>query len=227
MILDKLRNLENSHGTLYVGVRPGERIVTGNIVQDMKQYFIIKRPKNIKDIEHLEREDLVIETAGEHNNLIRKEEYHNKHNIVYMALDFAIAKCLFHYLIKTGPVNGAVNSITRNNERWTRYLFRQFIAGLKKIHEASIAHLDLKIDNVLVDIVDVDGMWQPSIKIADFGMSQFDLHKVEADHGSVYTAPEILDGLRPYDGEKADVFASAFILLAIFAIENFSSNGKE
>jgi hypothetical protein len=99
LILDKLRNLENSHGTLYMGVRPGERIVTGNIVQDMKQYFIIKRPKNITDEEQLEREHQVIETAGEHNNLIRKEEYHTERNIVYMALDFAIAKSLFHYLI--------------------------------------------------------------------------------------------------------------------------------
>jgi len=70
-------------------------------------------------------------------------------------------------------------------------------------------------------------MWQPIIKIADFGMSQIDLHDVNAKHGLVYRAPEILDGVRPYDGEKADVFASAFILLAIFAIDNFSSNGRE
>jgi len=153
--------------------------------------------------------------------LIRKEEYHTEHNIVYLALDFAIAKSLYHYLATMGVREGAVNTITRNNERWSRYLFSQFIAGLKKIHEANIAHLDLKIDNVLVDIVDVDGMWEPRIKIADFGMSQFDLHNVTAKHGLVYRAPEILDGLRPYDGEKADVFASAFILLAIFAINNF------
>jgi serine/threonine protein kinase len=125
--------------------------------------------------------------------LIRKEEYHSEHNIVYLALDFAIAKSLFYYLAETGVRVGEVNTITRNNEPWTRYLFRQFIAGLQKIHEADIAHLDLKIDNVLVDIVAVDGMWQPVIKIADFGMSQNNLHVVDADHGSVYRAPEILD----------------------------------
>ena len=159
--------------------------------------------------------------------MIRKEEYHTEDNIVYLALDFAIAKSLYHYLATMGAREGAVNTITRNNEPWTRYLFRQFIAGLQKIHEADIAHLDLKIDNVLVDIVAVDGMWQPVIKIADFGMSQFDLHHVNAVHGRIYRAPEILDGARTYDGEKADVFASAFILLAIFAIDSFSSNGKE
>jgi serine/threonine protein kinase len=70
-------------------------------------------------------------------------------------------------------------------------------------------------------------MWELVIKIADFGMSQFELHNVTAKHGLVYRAPEILDGASTYDGEKADVFASAFILLAIFAIDSFSSSAKE
>jgi hypothetical protein len=66
LILDKLRGLVNSHGTLHVGVKPGERKVTDNIVQDMKQYFIIKKPKeignalDIKDVGQLEREYQVI-----------------------------------------------------------------------------------------------------------------------------------------------------------------------
>ena len=79
-----------------MGVKPGERIVTDNIVKDMKQYFIIKIPKalnDIEDIKQLEREYQVIMAAGEHINLIRKEEYHTEHNIFYMALDFAIATC--------------------------------------------------------------------------------------------------------------------------------------
>ena len=62
-----------------MGVRPGERIVTGNIVNDLKQYFIIKMPKaidEIEDIKQLEREYQVIMAAGDHINLIRKEEYH-------------------------------------------------------------------------------------------------------------------------------------------------------
>jgi hypothetical protein len=58
------------------------------------------------------------------------EEYHTEHNIFYLALDFAIAKSLYHYLTKTGELDGTVNSITRNNEPWTRYFFRQFMAGL-------------------------------------------------------------------------------------------------
>ena len=44
-ILDNLRGLVNAHGTLHVGVRPGNTIPRGLIAQDMKQYYIIKKPK--------------------------------------------------------------------------------------------------------------------------------------------------------------------------------------
>jgi hypothetical protein len=131
MILNKLRGINNDDGNLYVGVRPFSRAVIENIVHVMKQYFIIKMPKdNFEDVNQLEKEYMVITAIGEHINLIRKEEYHAVHNIVYLALDFAIAKSLYHYLAAMGTREGAANTITRNNERWTRYLFRQFIAGL-------------------------------------------------------------------------------------------------
>ena len=66
--------------------------------------------------------------VGEHPNLIRKEEYLPR---IYMALDFAIAKCLFNYLARIGVriENGkqVEHVISKNNEPWTRYYFRQFI----------------------------------------------------------------------------------------------------
>ena len=137
LILDIFRHLLNSHASISVGVRPGPRTDTGNIVKDMKQYFIIKKPKQIdealeiEDVRQLEREYQVIRDTKEHNNLIRMEEYHPpKNNIVYLALDFAIAKSLFHYITTMGVRENTENTISRNNEPWSRYLFRQFIAGL-------------------------------------------------------------------------------------------------
>ena len=61
--------------------------------------------------------------------------------------------------------------MVRGNERWVRYLFSQFISGLKKIHDKDIAHLDIKIDNVLLDIVEENGIKDLRLKIADFGIS--------------------------------------------------------
>jgi hypothetical protein len=62
LILDILRGIMRSHGTFHLGVRPGKRTVTENIVRDMKQYFIIKTPKEIQnsldntEVAQLERE---------------------------------------------------------------------------------------------------------------------------------------------------------------------------
>jgi serine/threonine protein kinase len=51
----------NGFETLHVGVRPGKRIVTENIVHDMKQYFIIMKPIINADFDRLERNYQAIE----------------------------------------------------------------------------------------------------------------------------------------------------------------------
>lgn len=111
----------------------------------------------------------------------------------------------------------------KGSEEWARYLFLQIIAGLKKIHDKNIAHLDIKIENVLVDI---DSNWLPRIKIAGFELSQANHHEVKTPYGRSNRVPELRgDDYCPYDGEKADVFASALILLAIYANDNFKTRG--
>ena len=108
LLLDDVKGLYNTRRYKNFCVRPGERKITENIVRDMKQYFIIKRPKwkeNIlekTEVEQLEREYHAIKAIGEHINLIRIEEYHNEDNIVYLAFEFAIATSLYHYLAIMG-----------------------------------------------------------------------------------------------------------------------------
>jgi serine/threonine protein kinase len=111
----------------------------------------------------------------------------------------------------------------RGSEEWARFLFLQFIAGLKKIHAKNIAHLNINKDIVLVDI---DDNWQPCIKISGFELSQRNHLEVRTPYGEKVRAPELRgDDYCPYDGEKADVFASALILLAIYASDNFKTRG--
>ena len=72
-------------------------------------------------------------------------------------------------------------------------------------------------------MIEFKEMMQITIKIVDLGLYQGDLHNVTRKLDSHYNvAPEILDGMSPYDGEKADVFASAFILLALYSANSFS-----
>jgi serine/threonine protein kinase len=67
----------------------------------------------------------------------------------------------------------------RDIENFARYLFRQFIAGLKEIHNSGCAHLDIKIQNVFVDLQEhIDGMWVPCIQIAGLGKTTKDYLKV-------------------------------------------------
>jgi serine/threonine protein kinase len=83
------------------------------------------------------------------------------------------------------------------------------------------SHLDIKCENILVDHNLV-------AKLGDFDFCQIYAKGISMVTGSEFhKAPEICYRKFPYDGEKADVFASAFILLAIFALDNFSSNGRE
>jgi serine/threonine protein kinase len=51
------------------------------------------------------------------------------------------------------------------NPEVCRYILRQILEGLTYIHNAGIAHRDLKLENCFVDANDV-------IKIGDFGMQK-------------------------------------------------------
>ena len=37
------------------------------------------------------------------------------------------------------------------SENWVRYWFRQMLEGLKHIHSKGYAHLDLKVESILID----------------------------------------------------------------------------
>ena len=68
-------------------------------------------------------------------------------------------------------------------------------------------------------------------KIGDFGFAQ-DKFPIYEDLGSrIYRAPEICKKHFPYDGEKADVFALAFVLFAmrmkLFPVETEDKNKNE
>lgn len=91
--------------------------------------------------------------------------------------------------------------------------FRQIALGTHYLHRNNIAHLDLSLENVLLDKYD-------NAKICDFGMAR-NLNNVHVSDASdrpgkiCYMAPEILAG-QPYDPKKADVFSlgvDLFLLL--------------
>jgi serine/threonine protein kinase len=112
-------------------------------------------------------------------------------------------------------------NIVRGSEKWSRFFFRQFMSGLQQIHNKGYAHLDIKIDNVLLDIEEKpNGHLDIVVKIADFGMSEPDSNKITTRRGSCYIPPEVFER-KSYSGIKSDVWSSSFVLLALYTYDWF------
>jgi serine/threonine protein kinase len=124
----------------------------------------------------------------------------------------------WHYLVLETASNGTLlqhlNHRHSHNHKFTerdaRRIFRQLLAGVRYLHdELQIAHLDLKLENVMIDSTS-------KVKIIDFGQSRpiVSLPKYGMRCGSPpYCAPEMLIG-RPLT-TAVDVWSMGVILFAL------------
>lgn len=90
-----------------------------------------------------------------------------------------------------------------------RFLFRQLVEAIKYMHQRSVVHRDLKIENILYDE-------DLQLKVADFGFSTYKgIQQLESYRGTMtYMAPEIKEG-KQYDGRQADIFSAGVILFIV------------
>lgn len=92
-----------------------------------------------------------------------------------------------------------------------RFYFRQLLEGLLYMHKKSIAHRDIKLENILLDK-------ECNLKIADLGFASKYNPEERLLRDSLgtegYISPEKLK-YQPYDPEKADVFAAAITLFCM------------
>jgi hypothetical protein len=92
-------------------------------------------------------------------------------------------------------------------EKAARKFTRQMVSAIDYCHQNSIAHRDLKIENMLVDL-------NGNIKILDFGLSNYfnPEDSLKTFCGSLYfAAPELLMG-RAYIGPEVDVWALGVVI---------------
>lgn len=91
------------------------------------------------------------------------------------------------------------------DEKLVRTYFRQLIEGIEYLHSNNVAHLDLKLENLLLGK-------DFKLKIADFDLSHVRGDPKINTRGTVYyRAPELLDQ-KCVDVEAADVYAAGIIL---------------
>ena len=96
----------------------------------------------------------------------------------------------------------------------------QLLNSAEYLKEQKVAHLDLKLENILVDK-------DMNVKITDFGFSSYQDKRLECYGGTQsYMAPEIIE-LKAFDGHKADIFSLGVILfISVMGVFPFKAAKK-
>ena len=185
-----------------------------DINDNNKEYalkVLIKEKINEKNIEDFRKEIEILQQFTHINNkyLPKLYYYYNpppntlKRN--YLVIDLAKRGNLFYYV---------ENGIFKIYKNFAKIIFKKIVQGIKNCHESNICHLDIKIENILLD-----ENYEPII--VDFGYSK--KIKNEKDEkipikgfiGTKYSmCPQIILD-ESYFGDEADIFSLGTVLFLI------------
>jgi len=134
-----------------------------------------------------------------HPNIISlKEVYEEDPKKLYLVMELVTGGELFNKIVEIGSYS----------ENTAKRLVKQMMSAVKHLHDQSIAHRDLKPNNLLLEAPNVD-----VIKIADFGLSKIlspDSMMQTACGTPIYVAPEVLKG-EGYDKE-VDIWSIGVVM---------------
>lgn len=124
-------------------------------------------------------------------------------------LDFQYSASTFFLVFAYIPGVQLYDLVARSplDERHARAIFQQILSAVEYAHRHSIAHRDLKIENILIDE-------HGRAHLIDFGLANFCTRRglMSTFCGSLYfAAPELLRGQR-YHGLAADVWSLGVVL---------------
>jgi len=106
------------------------------------------------------------------------------------------------------------------SESAAKDMFLQILEGLTHVHSKGIAHRDLKLDNLMIDVLG-------RVKIIDFGLCKTGgAEECDGRIGSrEYCAPEVFQTKQSYNGYMADVWSTGVVLFTLlFGCFPFTSN---
>jgi serine/threonine protein kinase len=158
------------------------------------------------------RENIVLEKLGHHSNIVQSlgcsvdgELNYNGQvaPVFYNVLEFCSNGTLANFVKQTGSLE----------EQLVKLHFSQLVSAVGHLHQNMFAHMDIKLDNILLD----DCF---NVKLADLGTS----YSVANTKGKLwlqigtprYMAPEIknlTDGY--YDARKADIYSLGVCLYTL------------
>ena len=158
--------------------------------------------KNERQKKKIKQETAIMETLSKSKNIVKIFETYETKKHICMVMEYICAGDLLTYIKKRSKLTEPV----------AKFIFKQIILGIKHIHDNSIIHRDIKLDNILLDL-------DNNIKICDFGVSR----KINKDDimfeqcgTPAYIAPEILIN-KGYEGFGVDIWSAGVVLYAMLS----------
>ena len=97
------------------------------------------------------------------------------------------------------------------SERCAKPIFKKILLGVQALHNSGVYHLDLKVDNIVLD-----NHFNP--KITDFGLASLENGILTNSVGTKNCKPpQMFESPIRYTGEKADIFSLGCVLFALVA----------
>eukprot|EP00042_Codosiga_hollandica_P046371 m.487091 g.487091 ORF g.487091 m.487091 type:complete len:523 (-) comp57220_c1_seq1:953-2521(-) len=186
---------KGAHGAVYSAINeikastPTHRVAIKSI--DRKNLSKSAEDNIVKEIELL--------LKLKHPHIVQLVDFHCDAKGVYILMEFCNGGDLHQHIYKAGPFS----------EQVVQGLFQQIGIAMKYLRSQQIAHLDLKPQNVLLQVSQGKSI---TMKLADFGLSQT-MHDDDTQsrfRGSpLYMAPEVFLG--HYDA-RVDIYSAGIIL---------------
>lgn len=168
------------------------------------------------------REYLVMDHVGEHPNIIKHSSCNPEGLLEHEGMTQQVSYNIMEYC-KNGSLSTIIKRTGGIEESISKFIFTQLCSAVKFLHDKQFAHLDIKLENLLLDECF-------NVKLADFGWGVslqktwgYTDHKVGTP---LYMAPEIknLEKNQKYDGRKADIYSLGVTLslLLLGQVSDFS-----
>ncbi|BGP50464.1 serine/threonine-protein kinase gin4 [Rhodotorula kratochvilovae] len=183
-------------------VRLARSIETGEFAAVKK---VLRYPSGHKLAASVHREISLMKLVAPHPHVLQLFDVFESRSHFYLVTEFCPVGELFHYVAKEvlSPLQ-------------IQRLFLELVSALLHLRRFSIAHRDIKPDNLLLYR---DEQGELSLKLGDLGMATYqpDDQLLTTSCGSPhYAAPEVIKAI-PYDGLLADVWSAGVVLYALFA----------
>ncbi|KAJ3223504.1 hypothetical protein HK099_001035 [Clydaea vesicula] len=194
-------------------------------------------------------ERVIADWSEENENREPSDEIQQYDNVMTIKILHTFPPYLMKIPVRSGPSDlfSFLNNINSISEKNIKYIFKQIVLGVSKLHSSGIVHKDLKEENILLSS-------NLQVKIADFGhaskkkflsdnknlISNKDFNNNVYYYGSIHMSPpELLANtnrnvLVGFSGFEADCWALGLILYSLVTLtiedenrEKFINSVKE